>query len=364
MRPAGTPSRPAGCSLMDELQIPAVDNTIIEATSLKKYYPLGNESFFKPKSLVHAVDDIDFVIQNGETLGLVGESGSGKTTVGRLLVKLVDPDSGRIYFRQGENVVDVGRLAKNRVKGFRRQVQMIFQDPYESLNPRRTVFDTIVEPLSVQGLGTSRSRDEQVTEILTHVGLTPAHSFKFRYPHELSGGQRQRVAIARALVLRPSFVVADEPTSMLDVSVRVGIIDLMSRLGEHFRISYLYITHDLAVARYICHRIAVMYMGKIVEVGETEEVLQHPQHPYTRALISAVPELRFPTQQDGDSKSAGILTGLGSLDIREGTASAVNPVSRCRFYDRCPIATEECRLSDHPPLEDKGSGHMAACYRV
>ena len=200
--------------------------------------------------------------------------------------------------------------------------------------------------------------------MLTHVGLTPAHRFRFRYPHELSGGQRQRVAIARALILRPSFIVADEPTSMLDVSVRIGIIDLMTRLGESFRVSYLYITHDLAVARYMCQRIAVMYMGKIVEMGETEEVLQNPQHPYTRALISAVPEPQFHGSPGGDSQGAGNSTGLGTLDIREGTASAVNPLSRCRFYDRCPMAAEECRLDDHPPLEDKGSGHFVACYRV
>ena len=340
------------------------DNAIIEVTSLTKYFPLGKDALFGPKSFVHAVDDVDFVIQSGEALGLVGESGCGKTTTGKLLVKLMSPDSGRIYFRSGADSIDVGRMPQNRIKRFRRQVQMIFQDPYESLNPRRTVFDTVVEPLAVQGVGTTKGREEQVAEMLTHVGLTPAHSFRFRYPHELSGGQRQRVAIARALILRPSFVAADEPTSMLDVSVRTGIIDLMLRLGERFRVSYLYITHDLAVARHMCQRIAVMYMGKIVEVGETEEVLQHPQHPYTKALISAVPEPQFEARPLGDSNRAPGPAGLGTVDIREGATTAVDPVPRCRFYDRCPIAAEVCKDNDHPPLEDKGSGHYVACYRV
>jgi peptide/nickel transport system ATP-binding protein len=228
---------------------------------------------------------------------------------------------------------------------------MIFQDPYESLNPRRTIYDTVVEPLAVQGIGDPMERDVRVAELLETVGLTPASSFLFRFPHELSGGQRQRVAIARALVIDPAFIVADEPTSMLDVSIRIGVMELMQDLAARFGVSYLYITHDLAVARYMCQDIAVMYLGKIVEQAETEELLGHPLHPYTQALISAVP-IPDPTMS------------RESIAIRGGVAQPVDPPRRCRFYDRCPLADAFCRDHDHPPLEDKGVGHRVACYKV
>lgn len=228
---------------------------------------------------------------------------------------------------------------------------MIFQDPYESMNPRRTIFDTVVEPLAVQGIRSISEREARVAEMLALVGLAPPTSFMFRYPHELSGGQRQRVAIARTLIIEPVFIVADEPTSMLDVSIRIGVMQLMQELAERLGVSYLYITHDLAVARYMCHDIAVMYTGKIVELAETEELLYLPVHPYTRALISAVPV------PDPRSRREAI-------DIQGGIATPIDSPSHCRFFDRCPIADDSCRDRDHPPLEDQGDGHWVACYKV
>ena len=268
-----------------------------------------------------------------------------------MLVKLTDPTAGHIYLRSNGAPVDVAPLKGSGMRQFRRQVQMIFQDPYESMNPRLTIYDTVAEPLVVQNIGTVVEREELVAELLALVGLTPPSSFMFRFPHELSGGQRQRVAVARALVVQPTFVVADEPTSMLDVSIRTGIMHLMLNLAERLNVTYLYITHDLAVARYMCHRIAVMYLGKIVELGETEEILSNPLHPYTKALLASVPipDPRLKRQL---------------ADIKGGITTPIDPPARCRFYDRCPIAAEVCRANDHPPLEDKGHRHYAACYRV
>lgn len=246
---------------------------------------------------------------------------------------------------------DFAHISGPHLKRFRREIQMIFQDPYESLNPRMTIFDIVAEPLAVQRIGTITERELRVAEMLEMVGLSPPESFLFRYPHELSGGQRQRVAIARAMIIHPTFVVADEPTSMLDVSIRTGIMKLMMDLQQEFGISYLYITHDLAVARYMCERIAVMYLGKIVEMGPTEEVIQNPLHPYTKALISAVP-IPDPTVK------------RSPIELKGDVPSPIDPPPRCRFLDRCPIATERCKQEDHPPLEDKGGGHYVACYEV
>jgi peptide/nickel transport system ATP-binding protein len=307
--------------------------------------------FAKSNDFIHAVDGVSFSIPEGESLGLVGESGSGKTTTGKLLVRLTDPTSGQINVRLNGGETDIASLKGKELKVFRRNVQMIFQDPYESLNPRRTIFDIIAEPLVVQGIGDIAQRETQVAELLAMVGLAPPDTFMWRFPHELSGGQRQRVAIARALIVLPSFVVADEPTSMLDVSIRTGIMNLMQELADRMDVTYLYITHDLAVARYMSNRLAVMYLGKIVEMGDTEEVLAHPLHPYTQALLSAVP-VPDPTL---DRPVPNI---IGSI------AKPINPIPRCRFYDRCPLAAKVCEDNDHPPLEDKGGGHLAACYRV
>ena len=330
----------------------ATTQPVLKVEGLKKYFPVSKSFFRRVQSYIHAVDDVSFEIGQGESFGLVGESGCGKTTTGKLLVKLLEPTGGHIYFQDQSGVVsDIANIKGKEIKAFRRRAQMIFQDPYESMNPRRTIYDTIAEPLSVQKIGHPVERVDKVADLLELVGLTPSRTFLFRYPHELSGGQRQRVAIARALVIDPSFVVADEPTSMLDVSIRTGIMNLMEDLANRLGISYLYITHDLAVARYMCNRIAVMYLGKIVETAETEELLKNPIHPYTKALLSAVP-VPDPTHT------------RPPVNIKGGVTSPVDPPPRCRFYDRCPIAADVCRDNPHPPLEDKGGGHLAACYRV
>jgi peptide/nickel transport system ATP-binding protein len=302
--------------------------------------------FRRGKSYIHAVDDISFEIPTGKSLALVGESGCGKTTTGKLLTRLYDPTAGHIYLQTDGQMVDLAALKGKTLKRFRRHVQMIFQDPYESLNPRLTIFDTVAEPLSVQGIGTMTEREERVAALLERVGLTPAGSFLFRYPHELSGGQRQRVAIARALVIEPRFVVADEPTSMLDVSIRTGVMKLMMELAATFGLSYLYITHDLAVARYTSDELAVMYMGKIVERGPTETVLANPLHPYTQALISAVPIPNPAIQRQPP-------------DIKGGISKPIDPLPRCRFYERCPQQYAKCQ--QEPPIVAK-DGRQVMCW--
>ncbi len=324
---------------------------LIQVKDLEKRFPISRGMFRRATEFVHAVDGINFEIAPGESLGLVGESGCGKSTTGRMLVKLMDPTEGQILFLEEGEQRDVANVTGKGVKDFRRRIQMIFQDPYESMNPRRTIFDTVAEPLSVQGVGSIVEREERVMELLHLVGLIPPENFLFRYPHELSGGQRQRVAIARALVMNPTFVVADEPTSMLDVSIRISIMELMTKLAKEMGVSYLYITHDLAVARYMCDRIAVMYLGKIVEIGPTEQILTNPKHPYTKALLSAVP-----VPDPSYHRTA--------VEIKGGISKAINPEPECRFIARCPFAAEVCETNPHPPLEDDDDGHFAACYRV
>ena len=329
------------------------DRPLLRVQDLTKLFPVSSGNWFeRNSSFIHAVDGVGFELGRGESFGLVGESGCGKTTTGKLLVRLVDPTDGHIMFDDGEDEpTDIAVLKGKSLKEFRRQAQMIFQDPYESMNPRRTIFDTVAEPIKTQKMGSVLDQIDRVSRMLEMVGLTPPRSFMFRHPHELSGGQRQRVAIARALVVEPKFVVADEPTSMLDVSIRTGVMRLMEDLGSRLEISYLYITHDLAVARYMCDRIAVMYLGKIVETGDTEEVLRNPRHPYTRALLSAVP-VPDPAYE------------RPPVQIEGGVSIPIDPPARCRFYNRCPLADDFCRDNNHPPLEDKGADHMAACYKA
>jgi len=266
-------------------------NNLIEVKNLKKYFESSGGLFSRKKSIVKAVDGISFEIAFGESLGLVGQSGCGKTTTARALCLLDEKTSGSVnFYNKDLNKMDsIDDLDGDDLKAFRRNIQMIFQDPYESLNPRWTIEDIILEPLNIHNIGNLDERGDAVVEILKTVGLTPPENYLPRYPHELSGGQRQRVSIARTLIMKPKFVVCDEPTSMLDVSIRISIMDLMLNLAKDLEVSYLYITHDLAVARYMCNRIAVMFNGKIVEIAETEELLNNPIHPYTKRLISSIP---------------------------------------------------------------------------
>jgi ABC-type oligopeptide transport system ATPase subunit len=268
-----------------------MSKNLIEVKNLEKYFEVSSGLFGRNKGVVKAVDGISFNIPFGESLGLVGQSGCGKTTTARSLCLLDPKTNGDVSFynQESESMQSIDDLDENELKKFRRNIQMIFQDPYESLNPRWTIKDIILEPLNIHNIGELNDREEAVVEILKTVGLTPPENYLPRYPHELSGGQRQRVSIARTLIMKPKFVICDEPTSMLDVSIRISIMDLMLNLARDLEVSYLYITHDLAVARYMCNRIAVMFNGKIVEIAETEELLKNPIHPYTKRLISSIP---------------------------------------------------------------------------
>ena len=314
--------------------------TLLRVENAVKYFPAGIGS------TVHAVDGVSFDIREGETLGLVGESGCGKSTLARLVTQLITATSGKIFFGD----IELTKLRGEKLRQYRRQLQMIFQDPYSSLNPRMTVGDIIAEPLENFGLLRGRAKDQRVQELLKIVGLNPY--FNNRYPHEFSGGQRQRIGIARALALRPKLIVADEPISALDVSIQAQIINLMEDLQKEFQLTYLFIAHDLSVVRHISDRVMVMYLGKIVEVADSVEIYRNPRHPYTKALLSAIP---IPDPEIQSKRRIVSLTGE--------IPSPVNPPSGCRFHTRCPIAQLPTPCADQePPLEIKARDHLAACH--
>jgi len=323
-------------------------SSILEVTNLKKYFPVEksflDKLFTSQKSYVHAVDDISFSMNRGDILGIVGESGSGKSTTARLCLKLVEPSSGSIVF----DGMDVAKLGGEEIRRFRRNMQLIFQDPTASLSPRIKVGDAIRHALSFQGVSTPSEQTERTRAILERVGLKPWSNFYNRYPHQLSGGQRQRVVIARALVLNPKFVVADEPIAMVDVSVRAQILELMLELKKEFDLTYLFITHDLAMANYVCRSIAIMYLGKILETGPKEEVFSRPLHPYTLALLSSIPV------PDPKAKLERIIP-KGEIP------SPINPPKGCRFHPRCPYAQAVCSERE-PQLEETEPSHMVACF--
>lgn len=326
------------------------EDITIKAQNLRKYFPIhtGFVSTLLAKSIpeVHAVDDISFVINQEEILGLVGESGCGKTTTGKLLIRLLEPTAGEVYFKG----FDVTAANENEIRRLRQKMQIIFQDPYESLNPRMSIFDIIAEPLQIQKVVEKPAEVRQrVIEVLEDLEMTPPEEYIYRFPHELSGGQRQRVAIARAFVLRPEFLVADEPVSMLDASIRSEVLDLLLGLVKKYHSSFLYITHDIALARYICDRIGVMYLGEIVERGPTEDVILKPLHPYTEALISAVP-VPDPTVKRSD------------VVLRGEVPSAINPPPGCRFHTRCPYVMQVCRKKEPNPIE-MSEGRFVACHK-
>jgi len=322
---------------------------LLRVTDLKKHFPLQkgfiDNLLAKEKSSVRALDGVSFSIRKGEVLGLVGESGCGKTTTGRLILRLLEPTSGEIVYK-GQVLSSYSRKEMERM---REKLQIIFQDPHASLSPRMSVGKAIGHPLSIHN---NYSHDEQrniVLEIMEKVGLAPAEFFFKKYPHQLSGGQRQRVVIARALVTNPDFVVADEPIAMADVSVRAMILELMVQLKDEFDLTYLYITHDLATAKYVCDRVAIMYLGKIVEIGPLKDVFSHPAHPYTATLMEAVP-VPDPKYRRTQPIPKGEIP------------SPINPPSGCRFHPRCHAAKPMCSVHE-PDLVEISSGHRVACFR-
>jgi len=315
---------------------------LVKAEKLSKYFPVGG--LLRPRGYVKAVDNVDLEIYEGETLGLVGETGSGKTTLGRVMLRLIEPNSGRIYF-DGE---DITKASGSKLREFRRRAQIIFQDPYMSLNPRLTVYQTLLEVIKVHRLPIQDPED-YIGKMLELVGLERGQLH--RYPHEFSGGQRQRIAILRALILEPKFLVLDEPTSALDVSVQAQILNMLKDLQKRLNLTYLFISHDIGAVRYMSDRMAVMYMGKIVELGPADAVIKEPLHPYTQALISALP-VPDPT----------LARGRKVLLLQGEPPSPINPPPGCRFHPRCPYIIKGRCEKEEPPLQEARRGHYVACH--
>ena len=315
---------------------------LLEVKDLKKYFPIKGGIFSKTIGHVQAVDGISFSLFPGETVGLVGESGCGKSTAARAILRLIEPSAGEVIF-EGQDIL---KLGKKPMRSLRRQMQIIFQDPYASLNPRMTVASIVGEPLEIHKIAKGREKEEKVANILEKVGLRPEHMR--RYPHEFSGGQRQRIGIARALALNPKLIIGDEPVSALDVSIQAQVINLLEDLQQEFNLTYLIIAHDLSVVEHISDRVAVMYLGKIVEMSTDRELYQNPSHPYTEALLSAVP------RPDPTIKKQRII-------LPGDVPSPINPPSGCRFHTRCLYAKADCKTVE-PQLQDIGGGHYVACH--
>ncbi|WP_207670908.1 ABC transporter ATP-binding protein [Caloramator sp. E03] len=317
---------------------------LLEIKNLKKYFPVTKGIFKKSKSYVKAVDDVSFGIKKGETLGLVGESGCGKTTCGRTILKLYEPTSGKILY----NGKDITKLNTNQMIQYRRKMQIIFQDPYASLDSRMTVGDIIGEAIDIHNLCGLKERNERIQYLLQRVGLNSEHAN--RYPHEFSGGQRQRIGIARALAVQPEFIVCDEPISALDVSIQAQVVNMLEDLQKDLGLTYLFIAHDLSMVKHISNRVGVMYLGKLVELAESNELYNHPQHPYTQALLSAIP---IPDPDIAESRKRIILEGE--------IPSPIDPPAGCRFKGRCRYAKPVCSEKD-PEFKDLGGGHFVACH--
>ena len=312
---------------------------LVECQGVTKHFPI--KGFFKEMGRVHAVEKVSLSIARGETFGLVGESGCGKTTLARMILRLIPPTSGQIYF-EGRNLF---ALKKEELKKFRRETAMVFQDPYSSLNPRMIIADVVGEPLSIHGIAHGQDRDEMVQELLGKVGLKAEHLY--RYPHEFSGGQRQRIAIARALAADPKFIVLDEPTSALDVSVQAMILNMLNHLKDEFNFTYLFISHNLAVVHHMSNKVAVMYLGKIVELADRDGIYRNPKHPYTFQLMEAIP------LPNPEARKVKVL-------IKGDIPSPMNIPSGCRFHPRCPYAKKKCE-KEEPELTER-DGHLVACH--
>jgi peptide/nickel transport system ATP-binding protein len=321
---------------------------LLEVRDLKKYFPIQRGFTRRTVGHVRAVDGVSFTLREGETLGLVGESGCGKTTTGRVILRAYEPTAGQVLFRHQGQMVDVAQVEQRRMKDLRREMQIIFQDPFSSLNPRMTVLDIISEPLQIHGQARGADLKAQVADLLRCVGLKPQHMN--RYPNAFSGGQRQRIGIARALALRPKLIVCDEPVSALDVSIQAQVVNLLKSLQQEFGLTYLFISHDLSVVEHISDRVAVMYLGHMVELAPAQKLYAMPRHPYTEALLSAVPTIN----PDRPSKRI-ILSG----DV----PNPANPPSGCVFHPRCPYVIERCR-SEAPAWRAIGEGHLVACHRA